>query len=70
MKLLQKLLPVTLLTAADADKASRDYIVITRDDLKKQWPTEVKPLYFWTVDCNPDDKTGDNFMSVWHVPKH
>lgn len=32
--------------ASEADKPSGDYMVITRDDGKKQWAMKGKPLYF------------------------
>jgi predicted lipoprotein with Yx(FWY)xxD motif len=57
------------LMAADSDKASGDYSVITRDDGKKQWARMGKPLYFWAKDTKPGDMTGDNFNNVWHVIK-
>ena len=57
------------LMAADADKAMGDYMVITRDDGKKQWAMKGKPLYYWSKDTKPGDKTGDNFMNIWHVAK-
>ena len=57
------------LMAADTDKASGDYMVITRDDGKKQWAMKGKPLYYWAKDVKPGDKTGDGFMNVWHIIK-
>jgi len=57
------------LMAADTDKASGDYIVITRDDGKKQWAVKGKPLYYWAKDSKPGDKTGDGVLSVWHTAK-
>ena len=57
-----------LVAAADA-KASGDYSTITRDDGAKQWAYKGKPLYLWSKDTKPGDKTGDNFKEVWHVVK-
>jgi predicted lipoprotein with Yx(FWY)xxD motif len=57
------------LFAAEGDKASGDYSVITRDDGKKQWALKGKPLYFWVKDQKPGDKTGDGFNGVWKVAK-
>ena len=57
------------LMAADSDKASGDYTVITRDDGKKQWAAKGKPLYYWSKDSKPGDKTGDGFLGVWHTAK-
>jgi len=55
--------------AADTDKASGDYSIITRDDGKKQWAIKGKPLYYWAKDSKPGDKTGDGFNKVWQVAK-
>ncbi|MDW5444367.1 hypothetical protein [Polaromonas sp. SM01] len=57
------------LMAMETDKATGDYMVITRDDGKKQWAVKGKPLYYWSKDSKPGDKTGDNFMNIWHVAK-
>jgi predicted lipoprotein with Yx(FWY)xxD motif len=58
------------LLAADTDKASGDYSIITRDDGKKQWALKGKPLYSWSKDTKPGDKTGDGFLTgSWHVIK-
>jgi predicted lipoprotein with Yx(FWY)xxD motif len=57
--------------AAQADaKPSGDYTIITRDDGAKQWAYKGKPLYTWTKDQKPGDKTGDGFLNnQWHVAK-
>lgn len=57
------------LMAADTAKASGDYMVITRDDGKKQWAMKGKPLYYWIKDTKPGDKTGDGVQDVWHIVK-
>ncbi|MFC5522805.1 hypothetical protein [Polaromonas jejuensis] len=57
------------LMASDSDKASGDYMVITRDDGKKQWAMKGKPLYYWIKDTKPGDKTGDGVQGVWHIVK-
>jgi predicted lipoprotein with Yx(FWY)xxD motif len=57
------------LMAADSDKASGNYSIVTRDDGKKQWAVNGKPLYFWIKDTKAGDKTGDGVMSVWHTAK-
>jgi predicted lipoprotein with Yx(FWY)xxD motif len=38
-----------------------------RDDGSRQWAYEGKPLYHWSKDKSPGDKTGDNFNGMWHV---
>lgn len=53
--------------AGAADKPSGDLTVITRDDGKKQWAYKGHPLYYWAKDAKKGDRTGDNFLNVWHV---
>ena len=57
------------LMAAESDKASSDFTIITRDDGTKQWATKDKPLYYWVKDSKPGDKTGDGFNKVWQTAK-
>jgi len=58
------------LTAQAGDKASGDYSIITREDGKQQWAHKGKPLYNWSKDQKPGDKTGDGFLNnQWHVAK-
>lgn len=55
---------------ADAGAASSgDWAIVMRDDGAKQWSYKGKPLYFWSKDQKPGDRTGDGFNSVWHVAK-
>jgi predicted lipoprotein with Yx(FWY)xxD motif len=57
-----------LAAAADA-KAFGDYAILTRDDGGRQWSYKGKPLYLWSKDAKPGDKTGDGVNNVWHVAK-
>ena len=57
-----------LMAGAD-DKAGGDWSIITRDDGSKQWAYLGKPLYNWSKDQKPGDKTGDGFNKAWHVVK-
>ena len=57
------------LMATDSDKASGGYSVLTRDDGKKQWAYKGKPLYFWSKDQKPGDKTGEGVNNVWRSAK-
>ena len=57
------------LMAAEADKASGDYSIVSRDDGKKQWAVKGKPLYYWVKDTKPGDKTGDGVLTVWRTAK-
>lgn len=54
--------------AAPAGAAlSGDFSVVSRDDGATQWAYRGKPLYYWTKDKAPGDKTGDGVKGVWHA---
>ncbi len=55
------------LKAANTDQASGDWSIVVRDDGSKQWAYKSKPLYLWTKDQKPGDKSGDGFLKIWHV---
>jgi predicted lipoprotein with Yx(FWY)xxD motif len=55
--------------ATDKDKAADKFTIVTRDDGKKQWAFDGKPLYYWAKDMKKGDKTGDNVNNVWHIIK-
>lgn len=57
------------LMATASDKASGDYSIINRDDGTKQWAVKGKPVYFWSKDSKPGDKTGDGFLKLWQTAK-
>ena len=58
-----------LMAVGDA-KAKGDWSIITRDDGTKQWAWKGKPLYAWSKDQKPGDKTGDGFLNgVWHAAR-
>jgi predicted lipoprotein with Yx(FWY)xxD motif len=57
-----------LFAAADG-KGGGDFSIISRDDGHKQWAYRGKPLYLWSKDQKPGDRTGDGFNGVWHVVK-
>jgi predicted lipoprotein with Yx(FWY)xxD motif len=57
------------LMASESDKPSGDYTLIMRDDGKKQWAVKGKPLYFWSKDSKPGDKTGDGVLKLWQTAK-
>jgi predicted lipoprotein with Yx(FWY)xxD motif len=53
--------------AAGANEvAGVDFKVITREDGTKQWTYMGKPLYLYSKDMKPGDKTGNKFNNVWH----
>ena len=55
------------LFAMDSDMASGDYSIVMRDDGKKQWAFKGKPLYYWSKDMKPGDKTGDGVNNLWRT---
>ena len=57
-----------LMATGDA-KDSGDWTVVTRDDGSKQYAYKGKPLYTWSKDAKPGDKTGDGVNNVWHTAK-
>jgi predicted lipoprotein with Yx(FWY)xxD motif len=57
------------LMATASDKASGDYSIITRDDGTMQWAVRGKPVYFWSKDSKPGDKTGDGVLKLWQTAK-
>lgn len=57
------------LYAMDGDSGMGDYSVVVRDDGKKQWAFKGKPLYFWSKDQKPGDRSGDGINDVWHAAK-
>lgn len=57
------------LLVSHTDIYSGEYSVVTREDSKLQLAYKGKPLYFWSKDQQPGDKTGDGFNNVWHVAK-
>ena len=54
---------------AGAGEAGGDWSVISRDDGSKQWAYSGKPLYYWSKDQKPGDKTGDGFNNAWRTVK-
>ncbi len=57
------------LLAKGSDKAAGAYSIVVRDDGTKQWAFKGKPLYHWSKDQKPGDKTGDGINNLWHVAK-
>ncbi len=57
------------LTVAAGATASGDWSVITRDDGARQWAYKGKPLYFWSKDQKPGDRSGDGFNKVWQLAR-
>ena len=57
------------LKSAAGDQPSGDWSVITRDDSSIQWAYKGKPLYLWTKDQKPGDKTGDGVNKIWSLAR-
>jgi len=55
------------LSAAATDSGSGDWSIVVRDDGSRQWAYQGKPVYLWSKDQKPGDKTGDGFNKVWHI---
>ena len=57
------------LGVAETAKPMGDYTIVVRDDGKKQWAYKGRPLYYWSKDAKPGDKTGDGFNGLWKVAR-
>ena len=57
------------LAAAAGAKDSGDWTLIKRDDGSAQWAFKGKPLYTWSKDTKPGDRTGDGVNSVWRLAR-
>lgn len=58
------------LLAKEGATANGNYSLITRDDGTMQWAYNSKPLYRWTKDKKPGDRTGDGLRGgSWHLAK-
>lgn len=55
------------LLAVISDKPGGDFSIILRDDGSMQWAYSGKPLYLWTKDKKPGDKTGEGVNKTWHI---
>jgi predicted lipoprotein with Yx(FWY)xxD motif len=57
------------LVATAADRPAGDYTIITRDDGSLQWAHRGRPLYTWTKDRKPGDRTGDGVNKLWSLAR-
>ena len=57
------------LFAAEGARADGEYSVVMRDDGKAQWAYKGRPLYHWSKDQKPGERTGDGFNQLWHVAR-
>jgi predicted lipoprotein with Yx(FWY)xxD motif len=52
---------------AGAMAPATPYSTITRDDGSQQLAYKGKPVYFYSADQKPGDRSGDNFKGIWHT---
>ena len=52
---------------ATAAPGGEGYSLVTRDDGTKQVAYKGKPLYYWSKDMKPGDKTGDGVNNLWRT---
>ncbi|MCJ0763212.1 COG4315 family predicted lipoprotein [Variovorax terrae] len=57
------------LTAPEAAKPIGAYTIVMRDDGRKQWAYQGWPLYYWSKDAKPGDRTGDGFNGIWKIAR-
>ena len=57
------------LLVVEGESPSGDYSVVVRDDGRKQWAYKGRPLYYWSKDQKPGDRTGDGFNNLWRVAR-
>lgn len=57
------------LTAAADARAAGEWSIVTRDDGGKQWAYKGKPLYLWSKDQKPGDRSGDGFNNAWRLAR-
>jgi predicted lipoprotein with Yx(FWY)xxD motif len=51
------------------DTPKAPFSTIDRNDGKKQWAKDGKPLYFFKEDTNKGDTSGDGVGGVWSVAR-
>jgi predicted lipoprotein with Yx(FWY)xxD motif len=54
---------------AEGSAPGGHYSVVTRDDGSMQLAYKGKPLYYWSKDAKPGDKTGDGVNQVWRTAR-
>ncbi|RYF58134.1 MAG: ATP-binding protein [Comamonadaceae bacterium] len=57
------------LIAPGAARPMGGYTVIQRDDGRAQWAYKGAPLYYWTKDGKPGDRTGDGVGGLWKIAR-
>jgi predicted lipoprotein with Yx(FWY)xxD motif len=57
------------LTASANDAAAGEWTIVVRDDGARQWAYRGKPVYYWSRDTKPGDRTGDGFNNAWRLAR-
>lgn len=57
------------LYATDDDQSAGMYSIIPREDGRRQWAYAGKPLYLWSGDRRPGDRTGDGVNGQWRIAR-
>ncbi len=57
------------LAAAGGDAEVAGFTKVQRDDGALQWAYKGKPLYFWSRDQKPGDRSGDGVDNLWRAAK-
>ena len=57
------------LYATPDDQSSGSYSIIPRDDGRRQWAYAGKPLYLWSGDRRPGERTGDGVNGQWRLAR-
>ena len=55
--------------AGDAAKDNAPFTIVSRDDGRRQWARDGKPLYYFAGDAQPGEVNGDGSGGAWHVVK-
>ena len=57
------------LVAAKGAKRAGRYAIIARDDGRRQWAYQGKPLYLRATDREPGDRSGDGVDNLWRLAR-
>ena len=57
-----------LLAASDA-RAKSDWSLIPRPGGARQWAYKGQPLYYWSKDAKPGDRSGDGVNNAWRLAR-
>ncbi|GBG02016.1 hypothetical protein AZSI13_13430 [Azospira sp. I13] len=55
--------------AGEMAQPQGEWSIVHREDGRRQWAFQGKPLYYWAKDQKPGDSTGDGVNNVWHVAR-